>query len=283
MDGDHEDTFDINDSEDSALINTSKNNTSNTSSNSPNNNSNNTSSPNVSNSTSTPNRSLSPSGIKKSPKKVRFELEDSLRNNSSSRESSFDDRSGIRRRRKVVEDIEDRDLEVDDAKVNCFDVPIEPLFEFSGQSFQNQLTKFQRILAHLVNERTLLAWVRTDLAFVTIAFKFMKLGNVYYARAPLSYGLGAAEILFICGGLYVLVLPVSLFTGYRRFQRCKEMIDFDLPQISHYLRKMAFDIDILSFAILIALSFFGIVFGSILIIWTSSGSNNDDNLIPSND
>ena len=285
MDGDHEDTFDINDSEDSALINTSENNTSNNSSNSPNYSSNSISSPNISNNTNSPITSKSPSGfIKKSPKRVRFELDDhdSIRG-SSSRESSFDERGGIRRRRKMLEDIEDRDLEVEDAKVNCFDIPIEPLFEFSGHSFQNQLTKFQRILAHLVNERTLLAWIRTNLAFVTIAFKFMKLGNVYYARAPLSYGIGAAEVLFICGGLYVLVLPVSLVTGYRRFQRCKEMIDFDLPQISQYLRKMVFDIDILSFALLIAFSFVGIVFGSSLIIWTSTGSNNDDNLIPSND
>jgi len=302
LDGDNEETFDMNDSEESSLINSSKNN----STNSPNNNSNNNSSNNISsnsanspynsnnNSSSStninsPNRSISPSGIvKKSPKKVRFELDDNDSLKGSSRESSFDERGGMRRRfKKIIEDVEDRDIEVDDAKVNCFDSQVEPQYEFRGNSFQNQLTKFQRVLAHLVNERTLLAWIRTDLAFITIAFKFMKLGNVYYDRAPASYGVGAAELLFICGGLYVLVLPVSLVSGYRRFQRCKEMLDFDLPQISQYLKKMAFDIDILSLALLIVFSFIGIVLGSTLIIWRTVGSNNnnttDDIIIPTND
>ena len=302
LDSDHEETFDINDSEDSSLINNSKNNTSNTSSNSPN--SNNNSNNNISNNSysptvtdditpNSPNRSTSPL-MKKSPKRVRFELDNDDSFRDSSRESSFDERGGVRRRhKKIFEDIEDRDIEVDVAKVNCFDSNFEPQFEFRGHSFQNQLMKYQRVITHLVNERTFLAWLRTDLAFITIALKFMTLGSVYYDRAPATYGIRVAEILFVCGGLYVLVLPASFVSGYRRFQRCKEMIDFDLTQISLYLRKMTFDIDILSLALLIAFSFFGIVFGSTLIIWTSVGSNHesysgnstitDDIIIPSND
>ncbi len=137
--------------------------------------------------------------------------------------------------------------------------------DFQGRSYQSQLLKFQRILAHLVNERTVLAWLRTNLAFVVIALKFMVLAKTYS-----SVGSTVSMILYSIGGLYMLLLPLSWYSGFDRFRRCKEMLDYDISEISRYLYKMGFDTDILALFILIVVSFLGVVVGGTIIIWFST-------------
>jgi len=159
------------------------------------------------------------------------------------------------------------------SKGNVLEQRVEPLREFRGASYQNQLTKFNRILAHLVNERTVLAWFRTNLAFVILSFKYMKLADTYENIHSI-----ARILLYLCGGLFMLVLPFSWYSGFRRFQKCKEMLDYDITRISAYLHKMGFDLDNIAFGLLIFTSFFAITLSSTLIIWSSSttASSNDD-------
>lgn len=141
--------------------------------------------------------------------------------------------------------------------------------EFKGPTFQKQIIKFQRILTHLVNERTVLAWFRVCLSFITIAIKFMKLGQVY-----MDHNTKVTSILvLICGGLYVFILPHTWYTGFQRYLRCKEMIDFDMNQLSSYLHKMGFNADIASLASLIGLSFISLCVSGSYIIWMSSGTH----------
>lgn len=143
---------------------------------------------------------------------------------------------------------------------------IERQREFRGSAFQNQLIKFTRILAHLVNERTFLAWLRTDLALLSLSFKYLKLANKYY----LDETNFAALLLFFCGGVMIFAVPITWYSAVKRFQTCRDMLDFDITRITDYLHIMGFDYDNISFGVVILSSFICIVFVSSLIIWTSS-------------
>jgi uncharacterized membrane protein YidH (DUF202 family) len=142
---------------------------------------------------------------------------------------------------------------------------IERAPEFRGDAIQNQLTKFQRILAHLVNERTILAWFRTNLAFVTLSFKYMKLAESY------PFGIVGLLLLF-CGGLFMVVLPWSWYAGFHRFEVCKDLIDYDITKLSAYLHIMGFDYQNMALGLLVMTSFVVIIVSSTIIIWTSDPS-----------
>ena len=141
--------------------------------------------------------------------------------------------------------------------------------EFRGRSYQNQLTKFNRILAHLVNDRTVLAWFRCNLAFVSLSLKYMKLASAYHDNS-------AAVVLLASGGIYMILLPISWWSGYRRYSKCKELLDYDISRISSYLHKMGFDLDTSVFFMIMLLSFVTICYSSTVIIWTSTASQNED-------
>ena len=150
--------------------------------------------------------------------------------------------------------------------------PIEPSADFRGKSYQNQLVKFNRILAHLVNERTVLAWFRTNLALVTLSFKYMKLAQTFEDR------MYASTMLSVCGGIFVVLLPISWWSGYSRYEKCKELLDYDVAKISAYLHKMGFDLDNSVFFMLVFSSFVTLCYSSTLIIWTSERSTVTDDL-----
>ena len=141
--------------------------------------------------------------------------------------------------------------------------------EFRGRSYQNQLTKFNRILAHLVNDRTVLAWFRCNLAFVSLSLKYMKLASAYHDNS-------AAVVLLVSGGIFMILLPISWWSGYRRYSKCKELLDYDISRISSYLHKMGFDLDTSVFFMIMLLSFFTICYSSTVIIWTSTASQAED-------
>lgn len=126
---------------------------------------------------------------------------------------------------------------------------VEPASEFQGKAYQNQLVKFNRILAHLVNERTVLAWFRANLALVALNFKYLKLAAAFEDR------MYASTMLAVCGGVFVTLLPISWWSGYRRYARCKQLLDSDVAQISVYLHKMGFDLDSSVFSLLVLSAF----------------------------
>jgi hypothetical protein len=140
--------------------------------------------------------------------------------------------------------------------------------DFQGDRYQGQIMKFERILAHLVNERTVLAWFRTNLAFVILGLKYLKLGNVYLDSEHF-----ASILLFICGGVFLAILPFSWYSGYYRYEKCKEMIDYNIDQLGNFLYKLGFDFDNMSLAFIIFSSFFGIIISSTMIIWTTTTSD----------
>lgn len=49
--------------------------------------------------------------------------------------------------------------------------------EDDSSEFRGELLKFERVNAHLANERTWLAWIRTALSALTCAFSFMTLSS----------------------------------------------------------------------------------------------------------
>ena len=147
--------------------------------------------------------------------------------------------------------------------------------EFRGRSYQNQLTKFNRVLAHLVNDRTVLAWFRCNLAFVSLSFKYMRLASTVD-------GTSAATVLLVSGGVFMVLLPVSWWSGFRRYSKCKELLDSDITRISAYLHKMGFDLDTSVFFAIILLSFVTICYSATMIIWTSSASSAIDDFSPRN-
>ena len=77
--------------------------------------------------------------------------------------------------------------------------------DFSGSANREQLIKFKRILSHLVNERTVLAWLRLCMAFISLSFKFKTLAFDYYEDA----GYSLSTFLYLVGGFYVLMLPFT--------------------------------------------------------------------------
>ncbi len=139
--------------------------------------------------------------------------------------------------------------------------------DFRGLSFQMQMLKFTRILAHLVNERTVLAWFRMNLAFVSLSLKYLDKGYTYHSSAPV-----AALLLFCCGGLFVLLLPLSLQSGYRRYHQCKQYLDFNVAQLGSFLHQLGFDFDNVTLGIVVFASFAGIIASSFIIIWTSTST-----------
>jgi len=142
--------------------------------------------------------------------------------------------------------------------------------EFRGRAYQNQLTKFNRILAHLVNDRTVLAWFRCNLAFVSLSLKYMKLASSYSHAAYVSF------VLLGSGGVFMVLLPISWWSGYRRYSKCKELLDYDITRISSYLHKMGFDLDTSVFFFIVLLSFITICYSATAIIWSSGASETDD-------
>jgi uncharacterized membrane protein YidH (DUF202 family) len=179
----------------------------------------------------------------------------------------------------LIKRVDSTDDEADPNEMNIFNQSMGRDSDFRGRAFQAQITKFQRILAHLVNERTILAWFRTNLAFVTLSLKYMTLAQKYDDPSSSSDGTGnryshaAAIVLYLCGGLFVLFLPLSWHFGWNRFKKCREILDYDITKISTYLYKMGFDLDNAALGSLIVISFFGIAISSTIIIWYSSSSS----------
>ena len=83
--------------------------------------------------------------------------------------------------------------------------------------FRGQLLKFERINAHLANERTWLAWMRTALSLVSCAFTLLD-----YADGESSSAWKCTY--FVLGCLFVGCVDLTWLTGWFRYRRIKEIL-----------------------------------------------------------
>lgn len=81
----------------------------------------------------------------------------------------------------------------------------------SATSFRGELLKFERINAHLANERTWLAWVRTALSTLSCAFAFLSLTSSGTYRV----------FVYLLGCLFCLAVLFVYVTGWLRYRRIK--------------------------------------------------------------
>ena len=84
-------------------------------------------------------------------------------------------------------------------------------------AFRGQLLKFERIQAHLANERTWLAWIRTALSLLSCAFTMLgESTSMSSSSWDISY--------FIMGCLFVGCVDLTWFTGWMRYLKVKEVL-----------------------------------------------------------
>eukprot|EP00638_Chattonella_subsalsa_P005579 CAMPEP_0117771220 /NCGR_PEP_ID=MMETSP0947-20121206/24325_1 /TAXON_ID=44440 /ORGANISM="Chattonella subsalsa, Strain CCMP2191" /LENGTH=227 /DNA_ID=CAMNT_0005596519 /DNA_START=28 /DNA_END=711 /DNA_ORIENTATION=+ len=87
---------------------------------------------------------------------------------------------------------------------------------FEGKAFQGELLKFERVNAHLANERTWLAWIRTALAVLSAAFTMLGLTD--------DFSSGYQLFVFILGCLYVGNVLLTYITGWLRYAQVREIL-----------------------------------------------------------
>ena len=120
--------------------------------------------------------------------------------------------------------------------------------------FQKQLLKFDRLSAHLANERTWLAWVRTALSAVSIAFSLLSLTDDTVKWLEVT--------LFVIGCLFVVNVLLTFVTGWLRYTRVKDVLmlskreltdNFQRLGVSHQARFLS--------ALLVVLTLVYVLFG----------------------
>lgn len=94
------------------------------------------------------------------------------------------------------------------------------------QDFQGQLLKFERINAHLANERTYLAWARTVMSIMTVAFALK-------SEALSSFDDFWSITWFISSVLFLSLANYVWYNGWHRYVRVKDiclMVDLKLAE-----------------------------------------------------
>ena len=84
-------------------------------------------------------------------------------------------------------------------------------------SFRGQVLKFETIQAHLANERTLLAWIRTSLSSLSLAFSLL-----FLVSDASTHWLAVS--FYSSGGCFVLSVFTTFLTGYLRFLRVRDAL-----------------------------------------------------------
>lgn len=91
----------------------------------------------------------------------------------------------------------------------------------STNSFRGELLKFERINAHLANERTWLAWVRTALSTLSCAFAFLSLTSS-----------GVYDVfVYILGCLFCVSVILVYVTGWLRYTRVKVILGLSFNEM----------------------------------------------------
>ncbi|GMH98621.1 hypothetical protein TrVE_jg11946 [Triparma verrucosa] len=94
----------------------------------------------------------------------------------------------------------------------------------TNQGFQASIMKFERVNAHLANERTWLAWIRTSISILGCAFSFLTLAE------KSDQGMD-----WFCVGLgigFVVCVLLTFFTGYTRYRQVKRLLSLSLTDIN---------------------------------------------------
>ena len=91
-------------------------------------------------------------------------------------------------------------------------------------SLHPQVLKFERVQAHLANERTWLAWVRTALSALTIAFSLLTLSDDASSASQLA--------LFVMGSCMVANVLFTFVTGWLRYVRVKDVLMLTRSEMS---------------------------------------------------
>lgn len=109
-------------------------------------------------------------------------------------------------------------------------------------TFRKQLIKFENIQAHLANERTWLAWVRTALSALSVGFSLLTLiGD--------SKRNWFAVLAFLLGSGFLISVFTAFTTGWLRYARIRDVLMLakrDVPTqlsrvgVSHQARLMGF-------------------------------------------
>ena len=128
----------------------------------------------------------------------------------------------------------------------------------SEAAFRGQLLKFERINAHLSNERTWLAWVRTSLSLVSCAFTLLD-ESLKETRAAWSV------TFFITGCLFVSCVDLTWLTGWFRYRQTKDVLA---------LPKDAIPGKFIRFRMHFQAHYLGVLLTITLIIYIISGARN---------
>ena len=101
----------------------------------------------------------------------------------------------------------------------------------SSSTFRKQLIKFENIQAHLANERTWLAWVRTSLSALSVAFSLLTL--VGDSRES-----WLAVVLFILGSGFVVSVFTAFVTGWLRYARIRDVLMLTKREMPAHLHRI---------------------------------------------
>ena len=85
------------------------------------------------------------------------------------------------------------------------------------RAFRRQLIKFENIQAHLANERTFLAWARTALSSLSIAYSLLSL----VSEAEATW---LQISLYLVGSAFVVSVLTTFLTGWLRFARVRDVL-----------------------------------------------------------
>lgn len=93
-----------------------------------------------------------------------------------------------------------------------------------AEVFRGELLKFERVNAHLANERTWLAWVRTALSVLGVALSLLSLADDLGSVSMDSLAL-------VLGVAFVLCTLFTYVTGWLRYARVKEVLAWQGAQV----------------------------------------------------
>lgn len=93
-----------------------------------------------------------------------------------------------------------------------------------AEVFRGELLKFERVNAHLANERTWLAWVRTALSVLGVALSLLSLCDDLGSISMDSLAL-------VLGVAFVLCTLFTYVTGWLRYARVKEVLSWQGSQV----------------------------------------------------
>jgi hypothetical protein len=97
-------------------------------------------------------------------------------------------------------------------------------------NFRASLLKFERINAHLANERTWLAWIRTAVSILGCSFTFLTLAN------NSASGVDWACIALGCG--FVVCTFATFATGWSRYRQVKGLLSLKLDDLNENFERL---------------------------------------------